>query len=90
MRHAERPSATLRSRDYVAVPSAAAADLAHVVGMTTHKSLVTLEDILRLVREDYPDMTAEELQKHLDAMVKDGSIHRAIAVCPPATLEYVM
>jgi hypothetical protein len=58
--------------------------------MTTHKSLVTLEDILRLVREDYPEMTAEELQKHLNALVKDGSVIRTLAVCPPATLDYVM
>ena len=33
--------------------------------MVSHKALVTLEDILRIVREDYPDMTLEELQKHL-------------------------
>jgi hypothetical protein len=89
-RHKERSSATLRSSDHGAAAFGAGADLAEVVGMTTHKSLVTLEDILRLVREDYPEMTAEELQKHLNALVKDGSVIRTLAVCPPATLDYVM
>ena len=56
-------------------------DLAEVAGMITRKGLVTLDDILRIVREDYPDMTAEELQKRLDALVEDG--HRSFDHCPP-------
>jgi hypothetical protein len=90
VQHPERPSATLGSGDHAAGHPGTAADLADEAGMIIPKGLVTLEEILRLVREDYPEMTAEELQKHLDALVKAGSILHMVVVCPPPSLDRVM
>ena len=53
--------------------------------MISRKGLVTIDDILRIVREDYPDMTADELQKHLDTLVNDGAdLHRLVVSPPPS------
>jgi hypothetical protein len=89
VQHSARLSATLSSGDHAAGDPGAAADLADEDGMIIPKGLVTLEDILRLVREDYPEMTAEELQNHLDALAKAGSILHTV-VCPPPSIDRVM
>jgi hypothetical protein len=90
VQHSARLSATLSNGDHAAGDPGAAPDLADEAGMTIPKGLVTLEDILRLVREDYPEMTAEELQKHLDALAKAGSILHTVVACPLPSFDRVM
>ena len=70
------------SGDQAGVAGGIATDLADVAGMIRNKALVTLDDILRIVREDYPEMTPEELQKHLDDLIDDASIIDALVACP--------